>query len=261
MPETPVTFVIDADEISPEKFTLLLREFLGVLSEVDRELSDFGDPSLLWRITSLSYNSPAAVGLMSRPKGKRPDIGPQVITTSLAGLHEIQKERQRPIAFNDDALTHVREMARQTGNGIRHVIARSDLYPNSPPVTVTRDAAATVDRVLPMGYSFGSVEGRLEGLDIHRQPRFTVYDAVTGRAVRCYFDTTELDKVKAAVGRKVIVSGKLRRDPEGRPQQVRQVDFFEVLDVAPPHPPRDAAGAFGEVEDPENYLERLRDIG
>lgn len=257
MPETPITFVIDADEISPSKLTHLLDSFIGLLSEVDREISDFGETTLSWRIASLSYNSPAAIGLVSRPRGQRPDIGPLVIATSLIGLYELESAQRRPVAFSDAALGHVREIARNTGNGVRAVTAFADIHEINA-ATVTRATAATIDRVLPMGYSFGSIEGHLEGLDIHRQPRFTVYDAVTGRAVRCFFNADSLEEVKAAVGHKVLVSGELRRDPEGRPQQVRRVEFFEVIDAPPARTPGDVAGLFGEVDDPENYLERVR---
>ena len=257
MPETPVTFIIDGEDISPSKFIHLLDEFLGVLTEVDRELSDVAQPTLEWQITSLSYNSPATVGLVCRPRRKLRDIGPLVVRTSLAGLQEIERDGNRPASFNDKALEHVREISRGTGDGVRQVEARSDLHASAP-VTVTRQSAVIVDRVMPEGYSVGSIEGRLEGLDIHRQPRFTVYDAVTGRAVWCFFESDQIDTVKAAVGHKVIVSGNLRRDTEGRPQQMRRVDFFKVIDQPPPHPPHDAAGAFGVIDDPDTYLEKLR---
>jgi hypothetical protein len=53
----------------------------------------------------------------------------------------------------------------------------------------------------------GSVEGRLEMISIHRVPRFTVYHAITQRAIRCKFEPKLLDLVKDALGRRVVVSG------------------------------------------------------
>src|SRR5690606_16575488 len=127
MPETPLTFVIDADEISPAKFTELLDSLIGLLREVDREISDYAEPSLTWRIASLSYHSPAAVGRVSRPRERRPCIGPQVTVTSLSGRAEIETSQRRPVAFNDAALRRVRDIAELTGNRVRSVTAHSAL--------------------------------------------------------------------------------------------------------------------------------------
>jgi len=104
----------------------------------------------------------------------------------------------------------------------------------------------------------GTIEGVLESLNIHNQPQFTVYDAVTGRGVRCYFRASALSEVTAAVGRKVAVSGILRRDPEGRPQQIRQVDHFVIIDEPPAEPTNDPAGVLDWVDDAEGYLEMIR---
>ena len=103
------------------------------------------------------------------------------------------------------------------------------------------------------------MEGQLEGLNIHGQdPQFVLYDAVSGRAVRCYFNRDDLENVKAAIGRKIIVSGRLRRDPAGRPQQVRPVEFFGYIDEPPTQPVRDPAGVFDFIDDPKQYLDMIR---
>lgn len=256
MPETPMSFIIDTDDLSPTRLAGLLREFVGLLGEIDTELSPSGRRSLDWRITSLSYNSPAAVEMVSRPRRDAPDVGPVVILACIRGMALLETTSERPDEFNDAALEHVRRIADDTGNGTQRVRVTSPIMQLT--ATVTKQAVAHVERVLPLGYSFGSIEGRLEGLNIHGQAQFTIWDAVTGRAVRCFFVPEQLDDVTAAVGRKVLVSGRLRRDPEGRPQQIRPVDAFHVIDIAPSPPTRDPAGAFDFIDDPEEYLEMVR---
>ena len=256
MPLTPLVLVIDADALTPSQLSGVLDDFAGLVSEVDTELSASGERTLALRITSLSYNSPARIGLVAEPRGNHPDIGAQVVRACVVGISLVEAESTRPAEFNDDALTHLRNIADATGNGVRRVQLETPVARIVP--TITRQTSAHVERILPYGYSLGTVEGRLEALNIHGQPRFTVYDAVTNRAERCYFRDDRLSEVTQAIGRKVIVTGQLRRDPEGRPQQVRPVDVFRVIDDAPVSPRADVAGLFKGLGDSREYLEIIR---
>lgn len=256
MAETPFTLTIDTDEMSPQRLGEVLREFTGLLNALDSELSADGARNLDWRLVSISYNSPLTLTAAASPRRHRADTGPALARACIRGMAALEAGGERPVEFNDDALEHVKRLASITDGKTEAIRFSSPVEDTT--ARITRLSVASVERVLPSGYSIGSVEGRLEGLNIHRQPEFTVYDAVTQRAVRCYFSESDLDAVTKAIGHKVIVGGRLRRDPEGHPRQVRQVDFFGVIDEPPAVAPRDAAGAFGMMDDPENYLERIR---
>ena len=220
---TPFSWAIDTDDLDPSKLTSLIDELTSMLGEIDTELSPTGQRTFDLRITSLSYDSPALVGVLARPRPKQPDITERAVIDCAEGWTLIERESTRPAAFNDDALEHLRNVGNATGNGIRNVRMHTPLVLIEP--VITRRASAHIERILPHGYSVGSVEGRLEGLNIHGQTQFTVYDTVTGRAVQCYFKDVQLEDVKDAVGRKVLVSGNLRRDPSGRPQKYGALSF------------------------------------
>ena len=256
MPETRLTLTIDTDHLTPQRLSGILSEFTGLLGEIDEELSPSAARSLDWRITGLSYSSPADIAMVAVPRGDAPDIGNPVVSACIDGVALLVGKRARPSEFNDDALLHVMQIAKWANGDIRAVRVESPTVP--APASITRELTTTVERVLPQGYSLGSVEGRLEGLNIHTQPKFTVYDAVTGRAVSCYFSDADLDAVKAAIGRKVIVRGRLRRDPDGRPKQVRRIEFFKPFDDVPETPPPDAAGLFQGLGDARSYLKMIR---
>ena len=131
------------------------------------------------------------------------------------------------------------------------------LVPEGP--TVARHVSENVERILQHGYLLGGVEGRLEGINIHLQPQFVVYDSVSGRAVRCYFSSDQLDDVVGAVGRKVLVSGNLRRDASGRPLQFRPVESFNIIDELPSATPRDPSGLYrGLLGETRSYLRMIR---
>ena len=255
MPETPITLTIDTDDLSPQKLSDALRDFMGLLSEIDSDISETAARTLDWRVTAVSYNSPFTIRMVGRPRAGHRDNGPAVVRACVRGS-AVLVNGERPREFNDDALLHVRRLAAsaRTDEAFR---VTSEIEPLVS-ARITSQATAIVDRVLPLGYSIGSVEGRLEGLNIHGQPQFTVWDSVTGRAVRCYFTGVDLDTVTAAVSHKVLVSGNLRRDPDGRPQQIRPVDFFETIDLAPTTEPGNPVGLFQGMGDPERYLAMIR---
>ena len=88
---------------------------------------------------------------------------------------------------------------------------------------VTPRAADNVRQLLtPRHRALGSVQGRLETISLHRRATFHVYDTVTQRAVRCIFDAASIEKVKDALGSRVLVSGTVVRNRIGQPLQVQE---------------------------------------
>ena len=252
---TPLSFVVNADEITSSKLAELLSEFSLLFAEVDQETSGSGTKNLDLVVSSMSLNSPARFDLVARPKSHRRDNSRRAVRACITGIQQIS-ESIRPEEFTDDALIHLQRLAVAMTRGIDGVTLFSAT--ESLETRVTRGIATKIERIIPHGHSLGSVEGTLEALSIHDSPRFTVYDAVTGRAVRCSFPVSSLQKVKEAVGRKVLVSGQLRRDPYGNPEQITRVEEFQIIDNAPPVSTRDPAGLFSEIEDSVEYLARIR---
>jgi hypothetical protein len=91
---------------------------------------------------------------------------------------------------------------------------------------------AHVDSVLGNIVSaIGSVEGRLEGLNVHGSNRyFNVYDDLTGERVQCQFGhRIDVAKIGGAVERRVSVSGEIRYRETGEIVNV----IAHSLDVFP----------------------------
>ena len=172
MPETPLTLTIDAEHLTPQRLIGILREFTEPAGDRRGTIASAAR-SLDWRITGLSYSSPAAIAMVAVPRGDAPDIGRRVVSACIDGVTRLGGENARSPEFNDAALLHIKRIAKYTNGDIRAVRVESPTVP--APASITRELTATVERVL-QGYSLGSVEGRLEGLNIHTQPRFTVYE-------------------------------------------------------------------------------------
>lgn len=75
---------------------------------------------------------------------------------------------------------------------------------------------------------FGTVEGVLKAIDVSRQPIFRVYDLLTNKSVRCYFEPNLLDNIKEYLEKRVSVSGIIisREDGEKIGIEVESIDLF-----------------------------------
>jgi hypothetical protein len=55
--------------------------------------------------------------------------------------------------------------------------------------------------------TWGFVQGYLEGIDIHRNPKITIYPIAGAKKIKCFFKEEKLEIVKSAIGRYVEITG------------------------------------------------------
>ena len=256
MGTTPLMLRVDAEEISPDQFVTALNDFVGLAYDMERELAPSRERVLRWRLVYLGMGRSYEAGIEAEPLEDAADIGPSVASEILAGLPRIQAG-ERPDTFTDEMLERIRRMATLVGNGTRAIYVDAPTLPQT--YTITAVTAARIEAVSAQGYtSIGAIEGTLETISLHGRPSFTVYDAITGRAVRCEFQPDMRKRVIAALGFKVIVHGKLRRDGVGRPTQIREVDTLRRLGTKPIIRVESLAGIFKGMGDTRDYLAEIR---
>lgn len=96
-------------------------------------------------------------------------------------------------------------------------------------VHVSQHVAANVDTLIGVHYEeIGSVEGRIEAVNIHKGYHFGIYDFLTERRVDCSFPDTMLGEVVAILGKRAIVYGLRRTNARGEPLSIR-VDRIQRL--------------------------------
>lgn len=98
----------------------------------------------------------------------------------------------------------------------------------------------------PATESYGSVEGTLEGLNLHASARyFTIYELLRGRSVRCHFaERIDTADIVAALERRVSVYGQVKYRRDGAEHSV----VAEELHVFPDDgdiPPFDSLRGIG----------------
>jgi hypothetical protein len=168
-----------------------------------------------WRVETASANGVVRI----RNAGVQPAHGGGIGSAAFmaaqfvpAGLRSLTASSERPAMFTDDALESARSLSELSDR-----MDRLGVGDDSTVVPITADIAANVERILgPATESYGSVEGTLEGLNLHANARyFTIYELLRGRSVRCHFaDRIDTGDIIAALEHRVTVYGqvKYRRD-------------------------------------------------
>ena len=218
--------------------------------------------SLEWLVTDVSFGS-LSIGIEPKSRVTDADYRSRVVESFVDGLVQIQREGTTPPFFSDYGLRKARGLARALDKDGARAVRVRDIQRETE-AEITPDVSSKLSQLVNVRYKeIGSVEGRLEVISVHRQPRFTVYDAITQRAVRCRFESHLLEVVKRALGRRVIVSGIVHLNYIGEPVRVD----LENLQIVPEEQelprPREMRGMspdFTGDKQTEEYLRSIRDV-
>ena len=244
----------DAESTSVGLFIKALENIHRLLRDVDyavtHERTRRG-----WVISELSSSVPAVT--------VRPLLGRTETVDAIAnGLRMVTNgATEPPEHFTEDALDDLRLMRRlfRGRDRARSIEVSID---NERAATIREDIFQKVGTILASGYSnLGSLEGRLEAINLHGPPTFTVWDRVSRAPVRCSFpnEPTWKQRVKDLLERRVFVKGQIRYFVNGVP---RSVAAIEAIQDATPDPNLPKAG-FGSIPDREaarDPVEFLRGI-
>jgi len=217
-----------------EECTSAVTAFVRLLQSADRSIHD-GTRAIRWTLAALSHSSPATVVSEGAPVSQAtPDPTPHVVATLIDGVEAMEKLSRVPRQFSDATLRYMKTLAERRGHGgITNIqLSAVNGAPDATPrvVQVTQRIVAAIEDAVGGRYSaLGSVEGRLEGIDIHGRPRFDVYEPVHGDKVRCFFaDAKVFEQAKLALGARVLVIGEVITNRRGHPVSVT-VSRIEVM--------------------------------
>ncbi len=214
-PAATIELTVDGPELSWSDFVEAGNDLTAVLREVEGSITSSGQTQVRWVIAELSKQSPARVLLAGRPirEAVAPSTVEQVVTITARGLQVLETGATWPEGFTEGALEQAKRLADLLGERVSGIRVRN----GSAPVTVTRQVSVNVDELIaPRLRSVGTLEGRLEGINIHAgQAYATIYDLLTGAPVRCFFRREMLQGITAAFGMRVAVLGEILSRPTG----------------------------------------------
>ncbi len=155
-----------------------------------------------------------------------PVVGAAVAQTFIQGMEIIDRSAERPPLFSDYVLDKAKHLSSVAN---RADVARIMVGAGRNEVHVSQHVAANVDTLIGVRYEeIGSVEGRIEAVNIHNGYRFGIYDFLTERRVDCSFSDTMFGEVIATLGKRAIVYGLMQTDARGEPISIR-VDRIQRL--------------------------------
>jgi hypothetical protein len=207
-------------DVSASTFKDALFYAVGLLQEFDSAISGRPRGSLRWYISRLHSNTGLLVAFrpklkpVRRSKDRIDDPSPTVTTSFLNGFEDLEYRCETPAYLSEYGLHKAEDLTgliRKNGaTGFRFASANRS-------VDVSERTSDNLAKLLPIKrQAIGSVEGKLEGINLHRNSRFIVYHAITNKAVTCQFDSEKfLNKVKEYLGSRVIVFGTLHKNVNG----------------------------------------------
>lgn len=215
----------------------LLNGLSDRVAEVLRELTAREDPVrqiAVWLVRRVDVGS-LSIEVEGRPA--QPEVSPGVIDGLCQQLLEdIQAITENPMAWSERYPGRDSEFLHALrGLGALSVEQKASLSLSHANETaeVGGILAQKVDEMLRARFQdWGTVEGHLEMVTLHRQRYFRIYPSGVTRGVECHFDEDLLPRVRELLGRRVSVWGRLRRSRSG------SIEWAEVKLVEPLEPRR-----------------------
>lgn len=207
----------------------MLERALGVLRELDAQMSENQRAGMQWEVVKVSMNSPLTMTLGAKIPTNRRDNSADVVRTFLRGLATFEKSATVPKYFNDDALSETRKLVNLLNNGVARLEFSST---GEEKVTPTLHSAANIDEIVNKQHAFyyeeTTVEGRLEVLSAHNGTRLSIWDVLTNTKVECLVNDEQLEGAKAAFRKRVAVTGRAKVTRKGKPLSIK-VESIRVL--------------------------------
>jgi hypothetical protein len=204
-------------EVQLDLFSQTMRHFQHLIELLSKEMGE--GVEVTWIVDELSAGS-ALISIRGETKD------PRVVERVGRAYTIIGKslEQGEPIPYGP-SIARAAENITKVLNG---KITSIQFEAGNDVATVT--AGVSVEQAVGLLGSFGSIEGRIETLTHRSWLGFTLYDFLNDRAIRCHLGSDQIDIVRDAWDRRVIVRGWVRRDPvSGRPVMINPVHSIEIV--------------------------------
>ncbi len=211
MDNNRITLVIeglesDQGHVRLDYFLKALRKLYSSLSKLDSKEAG-GKRASDFVVVGLSHNSPATVELEARRMKDRPDVRALVFNRFNRTVSSIQRG-----IIPDDVDYNILEDLREIAAPVGHGVATTVVSVGGEHVDLTESFAKKIEVALSeVEYCHGSVEGRLEQINVHAGANvFTVYPEFGAASITCHFPRDLTEDAISAVNRYVSVYGNMK---------------------------------------------------
>lgn len=153
-------------------------------------------------------------------------IGLRAVELGGAAIRALEERKPLPAGVPDEFVDGMRDLAEL---GIRYRV-RTKAGRGARLIALTRNVVEAVEELHEpeTAEEFGSIEGALEGIDIHGKFECAIYTDLGGHRVAIEFEETKLGTVMQAFGRRVLARGTITSNKLGRPIRIH-AETIEVL--------------------------------
>lgn len=232
-------------------FTEVMSHFSTLIEELSSELGE--KAQIEWEIIKLESGSATAVVM-----GKSQN---EFAVDKVIHAYEIIGEaiiKNKTIPYNEIIAREARSITSVINGKIKSIEMFTPDYVAIIDFPVTEDVSE-----YKVGYSIGTVTGRVETLSKRGRMRFVLYDTLFDHAVPCYLASDQEGLLLDAWDKEITVAGKVFRETNtGRPYQIRDVNYIEEKKVSPKGSFIQAQGVIPWQEGdeyPEDIIRRYRD--
>ncbi|MBF0456305.1 MAG: hypothetical protein HQK99_00230 [Nitrospirae bacterium] len=227
---------LKGDNITSDKLRDSISNFYDFVAEVSAQVSGTRKP-VKWIVTVKHGN----VILLNNPvvKEENIDIIEKTVTAIHYGISNLENKAGRPEYFSDKALELLQNLVSVSSAGSDE-LTEINITINGDFYVLTRSATANIDTILGMRYnSLGSVEGKLQTISERGGLKFTIYDTLNDKPVRCYISDDlrceALEVASKAFGQRISIFGMISYDQYGTPKtiQVRKLRLFRNKEDIP----------------------------
>ncbi|MCM4077458.1 hypothetical protein [Paractinoplanes hotanensis] len=246
----------------------VLEQVLTLLGELeDRALnkpSGRADDRTTWGISELYLGSLVTTLAPNEPKrGATSTVLDGVLAHAVRGFEATEEQEGLPEGWDVRAARTAADLARMLGlmkaAGMKVELLQDKQVKRT--VTVTRRSAENLNATLKVRReSIGSAIGTLDTVTLHGKREAALWEERTSTRVVVHFGADDLETVRAALGQRVEISGRLIRDFGDRLLAVR-MRSIEVLPNAADAPVTGLIGMSPDMigdRSPEEHLEELR---
>lgn len=223
-----------------------VRDFVGVLREVEQAVEADGANKLVWRVTDASMNSPIRFELTPYGSGPAAALAARAVLveeTTIAGLRSLRKGNPRPPYFTAEAVARARRLHSRALDGLSGTIVsvEDDAYAVVIDPAAARDFEKTMVRAQALASvpytEMGSIEGYVTKpeLDGHHRAILRFKARLGGAEIKAYARDNAFRQVEALTlsqvwhGVRVRVYGKISYKSLGEVEQINATGI-EILD-------------------------------
>lgn len=220
-------------EVSTQVFRQAVNDALFLVSQYDAGVSKTSRGILNWYVSDLHSNGSMAIDFVSHlKKTKNQSQVPENLTTRiteslLTGVDDIEMRGITPSYLSETGLERVGEFADLLQ---KDTASKFSFSTPERTVEITPKTSENIRKILPIKRTaYGSVEGRIEVINVHKRFRALLYHAVTNKIITCYFDEWQLDFFKDTLGKRVMVTGELKKNVHGDTIRIEnpQIEIME----------------------------------